>query len=405
MKKFKNKISDIITIVLFLALIAGFSLTFAALPDMESSAVEGERSLQQLPNFALGTMDTSGTEYKGADYLIHGKLADDFDEYFCDQFPLRNMFLSLSSYTQLAFGRGVNNGVLYKNGELAATKFNAVGFDTDTEYYDKAHVKAGVQNLNSVCKELGIPVSVILPPRSIDVKANRLLYPTEGSDSLNALIKENISSKYYIDLLGTMRALDKTGEQPYFKTDHHWTVKGAYYAYAALMESWGITPYAMEDFSFETVTEDFKGTSLRNGNYYFMDGETLQIARYPGDDTLVVSKLNVGFGVSEGFAGMYNFAAAEGENAYDVFLYGKNAFMSIVKPDEERETLLVMKDSFGHSLVPFLTRHYDVVVVDIDLTAKGVELSQTVSKINPDRVLVVYNLANVIGTDRLNKMK
>ncbi len=404
MKKFKNKISDIITIVLFVALIAGFSVTFAVLPDGESSAVEG-RSLQQLPSFSEGTMDGSGTEYKGADYLIHGKLADAFDEYFCDQFPLRNMFLSLSSYTQLAFGRGVNNGVLYKNGDLAVTRFDAVGFDTATEYFDEKHVKSSIQNLNSVCEGLDIPISVILPPRSIDVKADSLGYPTEGSDALNALIKENISGDYYIDLLGTMRALYKTGEQPYFKTDHHWTVKGAYYAYAALMESWGVEPYAMEDFSFETVTEDFKGTSLRNGNYFFMDGETLQIARYPGDEQLVVSNLNLGFAVTEGLAGMYDFAAAEGEDAYSVFLYGKPAHMSISKPDEDREILLVMKDSFAHSLVPFLTRHYNIVIVDMDTSRWGTSLSTVISMVRPARVLMVYNLENLIETDKLKNIK
>ena len=129
MKRFKNKISDIITIVLFLALIVGFSVTFVALPDMDSSEVEG-RALQQLPSFSTGSRDNAtNTDYVGADYLIHGKLADDFDEYFCDQFPLRNAFLSISSYTQLVFGRGVNNGVLYKNGDLAVTRFDAVGFD------------------------------------------------------------------------------------------------------------------------------------------------------------------------------------------------------------------------------------------------------------------------------------
>ena len=405
MKKFKNKISDIITVVLFVALIGGFALSFVILPDAESSAVEG-RQLQQLPNPAIGKHDNqSGADYVGSDYVIHGMLADDFDEYFCDQFPLRKTFLSLSSYIQLAFGRGVNNGVLYKDGDLAVTRFDAVGFDTATEYFDKEHVKAGIGNLNSVCAGLDIPVSVILPPRSIDVKAESLGYPTELSDSLDALIKENISGDYYIDLLGTMRELYKTGQQPYFKTDHHWTVLGAYHAYAALMESWGITPYELKDFTFETVTEDFCGTSLRNGNFFFMDGEELQVARYGGDDSLVVQSLIMAFKPMEGYVGLYDFGALKGEDAYSVFLYGKPTHMSITKPDEERETLLVMKDSFAHSLAPFLARHYDIVIVDMDTSRFGTSLSTVISMVNPDRVLVVYNRENIIETDKLKNIK
>ena len=161
----------------------------------------------------------------------------------------------------------------------------------------------------------------------------------------------------------------------------------------------------MDDFIFETVTEDFKGTSLRNGNYYFMDGEELKLARYPGDEQLVVTKLNLDFTPDEGLAGMYDFSALDGEDAYAVFLYGKPTHMSILKPDEDRETLLVMKDSFAHSLVPFLTRHYNIVIVDMDTSRFGASLSTVMTLVRPDRVLMVYNLENVIETDRLKNLK
>ena len=136
-----------------------------------------------------------------------------------------------------------------------------------------------------------------------------------------------------------------------------------------------------------------------------MDGETLQLARYPGDEQLVVSNLNLGFAVTEGLAGMYDFAAADSEDAYSVFLYGKPAHMSISKPDEDREILLVMKDSFAHSLVPFLTRHYNIVIVDMDTSRWGTSLSTVISMVRPARVLMVYNLENLIETDKLKNIK
>ncbi len=399
----KKKISDIISIALFLALIVGFSVTFFVLPDKASSEVEG-RELQQAPSFSTGYTDTEkNVDYVGTDYLFHGKLADQFDEYYCDQFPMRNMFLGLSALTEVSFGRNVKNGVLYKNGDLAVTRFDAVGVGASTEYYSQTHVMEGLENLNELCGTLQAPVSVLLPPRSIDVKAESMGYPTELSDQLNKLIADNLDGKYYVDLLGTMRSLYNSGKQPYFKTDHHWTVVGAYHAYAALMESWGVTPYAMEDFNFEAVTDSFRGTSLRNGNYFFMDGEELCLARYEGDEDFTVTELNLAFAPGKELDGLYGFDALETEDAYSTFLHGKPTHLSITLEGAERETLLVLKDSFGHSLVPFLARHYDIVIVDIDTSRFGTSVSYLANKFNPDRVLIVYNLENVIETDKLSR--
>jgi len=79
--------------------------------------------------------------------------------------------------------------------------------------------------------------------------------------------------------------------------------------------------------------------------------------------------------------------------------------MSISKPDEDREILLVMKDSFAHSLVPFLTRHYNIVIVDMDTSRWGTSLSTVISMVRPARVLMVYNLENLIETDKLKNIK
>lgn len=406
--KTKNKISDIITVVLFLALLFGFTAAFFALPDKAASAEEG-RDLQQAPSFAEGYHDNkTGVDYVGADYMLHGKLADDFDEYFCDQFPLRKTFLQLKAFTETAFGRTENGGVLYKDGDLATIKFSAAGYEGKTEYFSEAHVEKGVANLNALCESLNVPVAVLLPPRSIDVKAEAMGYPTEQSDKLSEAVSASISDEYYVDLLDTMRTLHGEGAAPYFRTDHHWTVTGAYHAYAAVMESWGITPYAMEDFEFVTITEDFQGTSLRNGNFYYLDGEKLQLARYDGDEDFTVTTLSAALTPLEGgeLDGLYDLSAADTVDAYSAFLHGKPVHMSITKEGEERETLLVIKDSFGHSLVPFLARHFNIVVMDLDNSMKVTNpISSLINKFDADRVLFVYNLENVISTNRLNLLK
>ena len=400
----KYKISDIITIALFLGVIFGFGIAFWIMPDIDKSLTEGGRLMQGMPSFN----DEERNEYVGSDYLLHGELADDFDEYYCDQFPLRKFFLSLKSATEVAFGRDVNNGVYYDGGELVVTQFDIMRGDGSivkgSESYDEEHVRASLAALNSALEKLNVEAAVMLPPRGVDVKGDTVGYPSDVTDSLNAIINEEISDKYLVKLLEAMQVLNSQGEKPYFSTDHHWTVKGAYHAYAELMTSWGLVPYAWDEFRVETVTEEFKGTSLRNGNFFFMNGEALQIARYDGDDEFTVAALGNTFAPSKEYKGLYNFDYPA-EDAYSVFLHGKPTHMRITKEGEEREKLLLFKDSFGHSLAPFLARHFDLVIVDIDVSPYGTLLDYVVTWQKPDRVLVVYNIENLIETDKLLKLK
>ncbi|MBR6594450.1 MAG: hypothetical protein IKK83_04640 [Clostridia bacterium] len=400
----KHRISDIITIVLFLSILFGFGAAFWILPDVDVSQVEG-RPMQQTPSFTTGYRDNASlVTYTGTDYLLHGYLADEFDEYYCDQFPLRRFFLGLHAATESLSYRGVNGGVLKVGDELAVTRFDAAGFTGLTEYYSEEHVRAALGNLHSVCEGLDVPVKVMLPPRSIDVKAPFMGYPTEISDSLH-LLTEEVMGEEYVELLSYMRRLMEDGHKPYFTTDHHWTVEGAYEAYATLMRDWGLTPYAKEDFEFVTVTEDFQGTTLRNGNYFYMEGESLQLARYEGDEDFTVTLLSKLLTPGEEYEGLYNFAATETEDAYSIFLHGKPLQMSITLEGAERETLLVYKDSFGHSLVPFLARHFDIFVLDNQSETYGNNISSAVAATGADRVLVVYNMENVIETGKLANLK
>lgn len=407
----KCKASDIVTITLFLLVIFGFGMAFWIIPDVQLSEKEG-REMQAVPNFQYLDTDT-GDEYAGIDYVFHGKLADEFDEYYCDQFPLRNFFLGLKAATEVAFGRDVNNGVYYSSGEFTTVRFETMNADgtksEGSESFDETHVKNSLETLNDFCESLENVehTAVMLPPRSVDVKAESIGYPTDVTERLDGLIKEGISEEYLIELLDIMQKKHVDREKPYFSTDHHWTVTGAYYAYAALMESWGETPYALSDFGVETFTDNFCGSSLRNGNFFFSDGEELQIVKYEGIDNLTVKtlkwKLEKGeLAEDNTYDGLYDCNVPDND-AYSVFLHGKQTYMKITAEGEERETLLLYKDSFGHSLAPFLARHYDLVIVDIDQNIKS--LSTFVEMFKPDRVLVIYNIENLITSGKLLGVK
>ena len=93
----KNKI-NLITVCLFAALLFGFSIAFFILPDNSFSEQEN-RSLRTLPSFSL-------------EKLADGSFGEEINDYFADQFPLRDALVGLKGISEITLAKGENNGVL-----------------------------------------------------------------------------------------------------------------------------------------------------------------------------------------------------------------------------------------------------------------------------------------------------
>lgn len=398
-RRSNTKISDLVTIVLFLSIIFGFAAAFLIMPDADSNSFE--TGLQRLP--------APGDGFTGADYVLHGNMADDFDEYFCDQFPLRKEFVSLKAAAEVISGRAVNNGVLYADGQLATVRFNALYPDgtvvQDTEYYSKEHVAQCMDSLKAAISRLDVPVKVVLPPRAIDVIGPDIGYPTDVGDALNEQVKAALGDSY-VDVLPSLRSPLEGSGKMYYSTDHHWTSTGAWYAYARITAAFGDTAHEFERYDFVTVYKKFRGTACRNGNYFFADPDEIQICRFEGDDRLKV-EMGASLDYMTEKEGMYDYEALYGPDPYNFFLYGKTKYVRITDPrDAEKETLLIVKDSFAHSLAPILASNYNIVMVDLDLSVNPklgatLDLAALAEKTGADKVLIVYNLQNVIENANL----
>ena len=117
-----QKIIHILTVVLFvLPLLLGLVL-FIALPDNDFSEEEN-RSLQTFPKLTWAT-------------LKDGKFGSDMNEYFADQFPVRDALVGIKGIAELAIGKQGNNGVaLGKDGVFAVRWFDSY-VDRLTRVYD-----------------------------------------------------------------------------------------------------------------------------------------------------------------------------------------------------------------------------------------------------------------------------
>lgn len=145
----------------------------------------------------------------------------------------------------------------------------------------------------------------------------------------------------------------------YFNTDTHWAPLGAYWAYTAFCEAADQTAAPLSDFTVSTV-EDF------TGYLYVATGESClaenpdHIDLYePGFDyTIELSYDGVSF---TELSGMY--APDEGMG-YSMVLWGDNPLVRITNHDDASgRKLLLVKDSYGNAIAPFLAANYSEVHV------------------------------------------
>lgn len=394
-----KRVCNILSAVLFTAFLFVFAVLFPLLPD-EAFSEDENRVLAQFPEFTWGR-------------LADGSFSSEINDYFADQFPARNFLVGIKGVTETLMLRGENNGVLLgRDGQLAVRRFKVyqgrlVQTD-DMDYYYVNTVKRNVDAINNYAANNGMKTVTVLPPRTVDVCADAFSYPGEITESLHEAFS-GISAEEagYIDLFPLFREKYAAGEYIYYRTDHHWTALGAYYAYCEIMKAFGmeadILPW--ESFSLEEVP-DFYGTTWSRAGYKFVGPDTLTIPTTGRESELLSTCYSIqavkgedgkqkrGLASYKSFDGWLVRDYLTEKDKYGAFLDGTHNGMTVFKKDGERERLLVIKDSFANSLVPYLSAHFDLVIVNLAGGEK--DAKRYAEEFGTTRALIVYNWENMI---------
>ncbi len=251
------------------------------------------------------------------------------------------------------FGDGQNVGywMVVDGKAVQLFKFNKESF----EYY--------AQVLNQYSEKLGSDVKIysMIPPTTgefLKLKKYKGITDSQNDalDFLESKLDHRISSVNVYDVLNK-----HSDEYIYFRTDHHWTALGAYYAYVTFMEDKGEVPIALDQYETLDLGE-FLGSSYT---------KTLDKSLEKNPDNVTAYKpftLYEYLMVLEGKEKKTDIIdmkyAGDINKKYNAFLSGGGAIWSVVKTDVKNgRKLMVVKDSFGNALVPFLLPHYEEIYV------------------------------------------
>ena len=408
----KSRVSDVFMIVTLIVVILFFAVVTLLKPDDDFSEQEN-RVLQQFPTVSFQR-------------LFNGKLNDDITKYYNDQFFARNFFVGTKAFFEICLLKNENNSVilgkdnyLIKREEpLDANKF----IEKNAQFLHNLMITAQDSNIPGAVAFVPRPVDVLKPylpsifPQNFndefwgELDFNLSNYTPEDANNNSEKLgiyanypkkienqtdySSNIPSWKYVDLFSVLTDKINSGEQIYYKTDHHWTTLGAYYAYVELMRSFDETPYSITDFTIETVSDEFYGTTWSSAGMKWIKPDIINYFRYADDDkyTTAIADTNTSFD------GFYDVSFLSKKDKYSSFIGGNNARVDIVKTtsgslkkdEENRKKLLLIKDSYAHSVVPFLARHYDLTIIDPRYYNEPI--TNLIENENIDRIIIMTQI-------------
>lgn len=207
-------------------------------------------------------------------------------------------------------------------------------------------------------------------------------------ENVNGFLDKDINKVDVYDNLMNHRK-----EYIYFRTDHHWTALGAYYAYESFCESKGIEPEKLDSYK----KKDFKG--FLGSFYNDTSSKTLKknadtvTAYYPNCNSKMKFK-NVNNKEIE-WPVIYDVSKYGASLKYSAFIGGDNPYTEIENEDlNDGSSCIVVKESFGNAFVPFLVDHYQKIYV-VDYRYYSTALSKLQKKTKAQDIIFVNNLSMI----------
>lgn len=224
-----------------------------------------------------------------------------------------------------------------------------------------------VSNVANALKDVADVYEILIPDNSAIMLDDETKAAWKLSDEEKVLhyyrAKAASLSPYLKDVYIYDTLMEHNDEYLYFKTDHHWTQLGAYYAYVEFCKEKGIEPHELSEYK-EVVTENFLGSYYATNGYTQLEQNPDTVYAYEPltcndmkffDNSLKVMRDGVIVREMNQFANTLKYLG---------FIYGDNPLTIIESPAVHNgEKCIVIKESFGNAWIPFLTDHYEKIIV------------------------------------------
>lgn len=357
-----NKIKQYPIVLIFFIFLIGFSVFDAWYPKRPFSELEN-RTLQQYPTISLsGVLDNS--------WMVK------YEAYVKDQFALRDNWIELKSLSETASLKTENNDILFGKDNYLFKKTLAVNsrFDTNLGALERFTQRHAGQVDVMIVPSASTVLTSLLPAYASIANENEYLdkiFSTVGSTA-NVYDMREVLSQH-------------SGEYIYYRTDHHWTALGAFYAYEQYASANG-KPVFDRGASEAVEVPDFYGTSYSSARRIGAIADT--ITYYNLSNVMTVFNTQTDGSVTQETGTLYDTEKFATRDKYAAFLRGNNGYSEVQGNGEG--SILVVKDSYANSFIPYLTADYAKIGV-VDFRANLTKIDKIMQDGGYDKVLFLYS--------------
>lgn len=319
-------VSIFVCVILVLNLVA---------PDRENSNSEN-RPLQGFPAISLKN-------------IVSGDFTKELDTWFSDQFVGRDSLIHLKYVVQKMTGvKKIQDVFLTDNGLMEDIS------EVNSEQYAR-----NIAAINNFCQNHSARCGVLIAPTAANVLSSSLpkyaqtIDQNQQIDDLYSQLGETIQK---IDVRNVLS--EQKDQYLYYKSDHHWTSLGAYYAFTELASAFELGEVSLSDYDVYPVVYDFEGTLAKKVGSLMIKDEV----------DIYVSKNNPDYVVMNDSTGtksrsIYNQSSIDSSNPYEVFLSGNSSLIQIESLNDSQRHLLLIKDSYANSMIQFLLPYYRTITI------------------------------------------
>lgn len=345
-------------------------------PDRKLSEFEN-RALEQRPAFTWAK-------------LWDGRYTEQWDQYLVDQFAGRDQWVGLKSGLEHASGKQENHNVFFGKENYLFERFAA----------PSAQLERNLSQLLTFAQarqEAGNNLYMMIVPLSQDIYPEYMPpYASATSTSSDQVIAEAVAQLgdivTNVPLTETLR--DHKAESLYFRTDHHWKMRGAYWGYRQFAESAGLQPITPEQLQSVMVSDAFYGTYYTKANDRSIPPDELEL-QHP----LELPSYEVCTSDNEPCTNsIYYESALQERDQYKLFFNGNPAWVEIKTKANTGRSIAVFKDSYANVMMPYLVQHYDSIIM-IDMRYFRLQVHPYLQEHPVDDILFLYGVKTLAEED------
>lgn len=356
--------------LLFVVYILVFAIGTILVRDRDFSEMEN-RNLAQMPVIS-------------AKSVLDGSFSSDFEKYMSDQIMGKDMLVRLKVLENRALGQKCINGVYFAADDmLIADYINPYNQLSKNLNYINEFVENNPE----------LDCTWLLAPNACYIYDDKL--PAFASCYDQGEVMAYIEA----NAVENMRVVDCSRELMadrdsyiYYRTDHHWTMHGAYIGYSVLCDALGIDAVPEDRYDIRTGSSTFLGTQYSNAPMFAQKPDDI-LLYYNPQGNYEVEYVDDGVTMNS----LYNTDNLKIKDKYTTYLDGNHSYVKIKSNSSNDEKLLVVKDSYAHSLLPLLADNYSEIHV-VDLRYYHQSVSALAEAEGITQVVFINNL-DFISTD------